>query len=161
MAKIISSDVKSQTVGSYYPFWRIILMSAISGIGLVLLMFLINSFIFRPIACNLSIDAVACANSAVITGNIATIIIAIVGIYIMVRLKLARPLIVAAATAITLWGLMQWMSGLSVIEMICWSVLLYVLAYTLFSWLARIIKIGPALILMSIAVIVVRVVAAL
>lgn len=75
----------------------------------------------------------------------------------MVRLRLAQPLIIAVVSAATLWGLADWTDGLSASEIVIWSMLLYVLAYALYSWVARYTKPMPVLATILIIVVIARI----
>ena len=96
-----------------------------------------------------------------ISGDIITIIVATLGIVVMLRLHMAQPLIIAVATGASLWGISGWTSGLVWWETVAWIVLLYGLAYVLFSWVARYARALPVLITMVFVIIVVRITSAL
>ena len=76
----------------------------------------------------------------------------------MLNLHMARPLLVATASTISLWGLAQLTSGLGWLEIILWSVLLYCLAYTLYSWISRYKQTLPVLIAIIIIVVSLRII---
>jgi len=141
MAKIIKWDTESQTIGTSYSFWRIALFGALLGVIYWGLTVLINRFI----------------DSISISGNIASILVATLGIILMLRFRMAQPLIVAVAAGASLWGLSQWTNGLGWIEIIAWSALLYGLVYTLFSWIARYARVVPVLIAIILIIIILRI----
>ena len=141
MAKIIESDALPQTISSSYSWWQNASLGIFLGViywGLVLL---IGNYV----------------SSKDISSNIATIITATMGIVFMLRLQMAQPLIINVASALSLWGLLSWLSGLNAIETVGWMLLLYGLCYVLFSWLARIVRVTPLIIMVIIAVIAIRV----
>lgn len=137
MAKVIKTEVESRAIGTSYLLWQITLVGAVLGVIYWGLAAMIESYIINPIFCRSVSNATTCFNSTSISGDIATILVATIGIAIILRLYMARPLIIAVAVGVSLWGLSQWTSGLSWGESIAWSVLLYSLAYSLFSWIAR------------------------
>lgn len=143
MAKIIRADVESQLISSGFSVWKTVIIGVILGLGFLLFTTLIKTYII---------------DLASTSGNIATILVAILSIGIMIRFRLAHPLIISVATGVTLWGLMQWMSGLSVVEMMVWSGLIYALAYTLFSWIMRYSRVLPSIAIIMIVIIVERLV---
>jgi hypothetical protein len=147
MAKVINSDVDSQIISPNYSFWKVIFTGALLGLLFCLLSMAIKKYFVSSVFCKSAADAYICANSINISGNIATIIIAIVSIITMVKLRMVQPLIVSVAAAATLWELTLWSTGLSVAEAIVWSMLTYVLAYVLFSWVARLMRIFPVIII--------------
>jgi hypothetical protein len=158
MAKVIKSDVQSRVISDYYPIGKIILIGVASGLVFWLFTMLIQKYIIDPAFCHSAADTLTCLNSLSISGNIAMIIVAIIGTIVMVLSRMIQPLIMAVTTAATIWGLAWWTGGLSTIEIIIWSVLTYTLAYILYSWIARYNRTGLALILALIVIMVVRIV---
>ena len=72
-----------------------------------------------------------------------------------------QTLIINLAAAATLWGLAEWTNGLGWLEVVIWSVMLYGLAYVVFSWVARFTKATPVVISVIIIIIAARTAAAL
>lgn len=140
MAKILSKDIQSSNVSSYFPLMQIIIVGMILG----LLFWAFNVFIGRYVS------------SPEMSGNISTVIVATIGLAVMAAMRAARPIIIVIASAVTLWGLATWTSGLSLGEVIAWDVLLYSLAYVVFSWVSRYLKIVPVLIFAIIIVAIAR-----
>jgi len=159
MAKIIKSDGQSQVSANYYSVWKIVLIGALLGFGFWALTFLIDKFIINPTLCRSTSTSLNCINSIIVSGNIATVLIAITGTIIMILSRMAQPLIIAITTAATLWGLAQWTSGLSIIEAVIWSIITYVLAYVLYSWITRYDRVFPVLVAILLIVSIVRIVA--
>jgi len=141
MAKVIKSDVESQTISTSYSLWQNALVGVLLGIIYWFLMTLIGYYI----------------KSTNISGDIITIIVAILGTVVMLRLHMAQPLIIAVATGASLWGISGWTSGLVWWETVAWIVLLYGLDYVFFSWVARYARALPVLITMIFVIIVVRI----
>lgn len=159
MAKIIKSDVESQIINNSYSVWKVILIGALMGLAFWVITVLIDKFIISPALCRTTSDSLSCVDSILVSGNIATILIAVIGTIAMILLQMAQPLIVTVTTAAALWGLAQWTSGLSIVEIIIWSVVTYVLAYLLFSWITRYDRILPVSITILLIVAIVRIVA--
>lgn len=141
MAKIVESNVQSQTFNSAYSVWRIVVTGAVLGVLYWGLTLLVGMFI----------DSIA------IAGNIATILTATIGLIAMVSMRMTRPLIVTLASAVALWGLAQLTDGLVWSEVIAWNILLYAISYTLFSWIARYARVAPVLIVIMTIVALVRI----
>jgi hypothetical protein len=161
MAKIIATNTESQAVRSSYSWWKVALIGVILGVIYYYLTLVLNHYVISPVACRSVLNASACLNSDGMSGDMATILVAAIGIVIMLCFHMTRPLIVAVASGVALWGLARWTDGLSWVEIIAWSALLYGLAYSLFSWLARYVKIVPVLIAMTVIVITMRVIVTL
>ena len=115
MARIIKWDTEPQTISASYSLWQ----TALVGVVLGMVYWGLTAFIGRFV------------DSTNISGDIATILIATIGI-------------------ILAWG-----------EVAAWSALLYGLAYILFSWIARYARIVPVLITIVVIVIVLRITIAL
>lgn len=157
MAKIIKSEVESRVLSSSYNLWQVILVGASSGLLYWFFTVFIGKNIIGPFFCNNTSSNFTCMNSVSVSGNIASIIIAIASILIMLRFRLSRPLVVAVAVAAALWGLSSWTIGLSVSEIILWDVITYVLAYFLFSWIARYMKTILVLAITFVVILMVRI----
>jgi hypothetical protein len=156
MAKVIETDIESRAIGASYSLWQIALVGVALGALYWCLTALIEHYIIDPIFCRSISNALTCLNSTSISGDIATILVAAVGITVILRLYMARPLIIAVAVGASLWGLAMWTDGLVWGEAIGWSMLLYGLAYILFSWVARYARVIPALVVTILIIVAVR-----
>lgn len=120
---------------------RLSIKVALTGaiIGLVAWGFtiLLERFVLTSLFCS-DPSAAACTNVTTYAGNIAAVIMAIIGVVVLVRLSVFRPLLIVLGAAISLWGLAAWLSGLSMVEQLAWSVVLYGLLYSLYAWIARV-----------------------
>lgn len=143
MAKVIKSDTEPQSINSSYSLWRVTLVGVVLGT----IFWILSSFLGNYI------------QPTETAGNIATILVATLGIMIMLRYHMAQSVVIAVATGVTLWGLAQLTRGLTWFEAVVWSVFLYGLAYALYSWMARYIKPVPILAAMLIIAVAARVVA--
>ena len=144
MAKIISSSTDLQAPGVVYSVWKI----ALTGAALGAIFWGLTSFLVGFL-------------SLAVAGDIATILVLIAGVGLMIFLRMPQPLITALASAASLWGLATWSDGLGWAEVLAWGVGLYCLAYILFSWAARYVKIVPAVAAILVIVIIARIVVSL
>ncbi len=145
MAEIIDRNVESQPVSRSYYIWRIALLGAVLGV----LYWFFTEIVLRLIS------------SVGVAGGVASILVATIGIIIMLNLFTARPLLISLACAVSLWGLAQLTAGLLWFEIIAWNVIIYGLAYLLFSWVARYKRVMPALIAVIVIVVIVRIISVL
>lgn len=145
MAEIIVENDELNPTFVPYSVWRVCLI----GVTLGFLYWGLTSVI------NLA------TNSISIAGDITTVIIATFAILLMVRLRMAQPLIIAVSSGLALWGLAGWTSGLPTYEVVIWSILLYGLSYTLFSWITKINQVVPVLSLVALSIIAVRIILSL
>lgn len=158
MAKLILDDSQPRAVSLSYSWWMMALIGAGLGVLYWGLTLLVGQFIIDPIFCRDAANASTCTSSVEISGNIAGILVATIGLGVLVRLGVLRPLIVAVATAATLWGLAGLTDGLGWAEVAAWSAVLYALCYVLFSWISRYARSVPVLIAAIVIVIIARIV---
>lgn len=135
-------------------FVRVALLGAALGLAAWVLTYLLERFVLSSLVCGGEV----CAQGTVFAGNIAGVIIAIVGVAALVRMAVYRPLLIALSAIISLWGLAAWLGGLSILESVGWTVLLYALAYSAYTWIARIRNVPIMLILVAVLVIASRVI---
>jgi len=115
----------------------------IIGIGLVVGLaywvttVLLTRYVVEPLACRDIATAASCVGAIGIAGKIATVLLATLSLLVMIRVSLFRPIIIAVATAVVLWNLSVYTTGLFWAEALAWSIVLYGLSYALFGWIAR------------------------
>lgn len=141
-----------------------LLQVALLGIGLGvaswLLTLLIRQIIFVPLFCGDPSNSM-CVGATGSAGVIALIATAIAGLLGLVRLGVYRPLLVALAAAVMLWGMSVWLGGLYWFEALAWSIVLYALSYVVFTWLVRPRNFGVAAVLVVVVVLLARIAATL
>lgn len=154
MAQLITNN-DDQLVNGFFAV-KTLSVAIVSGLLFWLLSIVIKDYIINPVYCNSEINSLTCSNSVIISGDISSILVAVVGIVVMVKKKMHQPLIISLATMISLWGLYGFVSELSYVESIGWILLCYILAYLLFSWIAKEDRVWMVLILVAISLFVVR-----
>ncbi len=158
MATIITGDEKDYTsASSPYSLWLIALVGSALGALYWCLTAITEKYLIDPIFCKTTSEIATCMQSTAISGDVATILVAAIGIVVMVSLKMVRPLIIALSSGAVLWGLASMSSGLAWGEVIIWNIALYCLAYILFSWIARYSRIRNVLVTMLIIIVVARI----
>lgn len=117
-----------------------LLQVALLGAGLGILSWiltqLIRQIVFVPLFCGDPANSM-CVGATGSAGVIALIATTIAGLLGLVRLGVYRPLLVALASAVSLWGIAIWIGNLLWFEAIAWSIVLYVVSYVVFTWLVR------------------------
>jgi hypothetical protein len=114
----------------------IILLGAVVGLIVWGLSIVLDTYVLSAILCK-GTETLRCAGTSQYAEAAATIIGAGVGLFFLVRLQVFRPLLVVLAATISLWGIV----GLA--DLLPWygigisAVLLYALAYGVFTWVAR------------------------
>jgi len=91
------------------------------------------------VACRDLSNAATCVDAYGVAGSIATIIVAIIGVFMLIRTLHPRPIVIAVAAAAVLWVLGHYVSGLAWYESVLWAVVLYAATYVLFGMIARIV----------------------
>jgi hypothetical protein len=161
MVQVVQEDRYPQAVSMSFSWWQIALTGAAVGALYFIMTYLVGHFLIEPLYCGSNLNVVNCSNSTSISGNIATIIIAAVGLGIMVSLRVVRPIIVAVATGLLLWGLSVWTAGLGWGEIVAWCALLYGLSYVTFAWICRYNQTMPIIIISILVSVVARIVISL
>ena len=156
MAQVIIED--QAVINRTWMTWgRTIAIGA--GLGLIfwLLTLLIGRYIVEPLTCRTIVDATMCTDATPLAGKIATILVAVIGVITMVRLRIARPIIITIATAALLWNLASWTLGLFWLESIVWSVFLYALCFALFAWITRHVTLWVTIVISLLIVLIIRI----
>ena len=156
MAQVIITDQEA-LAASWRAWVRAIVIGAIVGVVFWILTLLIERYIIDPLVCSKAVNATLCAGSLPLAGTISTILAGVVGIVLMVRGAVARPIIIAVATAALLWDLAAWTEGLFWLESFAWSVALYALVFALFAWITRHSLLWVTIVLSVLIVVIIRI----
>ena len=117
---------------------------------------LIGTYVFHPLMCR-EASMSTCGSVSQYSEILGTIIASGAGLFGLVRLQVFRPLLVALASAISLWGLI----GYTVVLFPWYGVLLsaallYTVSYMAFMWISRIRLFGLAIVFLLALVIGIR-----
>lgn len=135
----------------------------IIGIGLLVglaywvVTVLLTRYVVEPLACRDIATAASCVGATGIAGNIATVLLATLSLLVMIRVSLFRPIIIAVASAVVLWSLSVYTTGLFWAEALAWSIVLYGLSYALFGWIARQMNLVLAMIVAVVVAVMIRI----
>jgi len=155
MAKVIT-DERVVVVKPWWARVRIVFIGAVLGLIWWVLTTLLRVYVIEPIACRDLANAATCVDGSGVAGSIATIIVAIIGAFVLVRTLQPRPIIIAVASAAVLWVLGQYLSGLAWYESLLWAVVLYAVTYVLFGLTARIVWFPGAVIAAVVTAVAIR-----
>lgn len=144
MAKLVHDDMYPHAVRTRFAWLGLFGVGIGIGSLYILLAYVVHSFLLEPLYCGKTLDAVACQSSMENAGNIASIILFVLGALVLALLRIRYALVVALATTITLWGLSGWVQGLLWYEMWGIGILLYALSYSVYAWImqARTLLVG-------------------
>lgn len=130
-----------------------------AGVGLLTwgLALLFDAYIFKTLFCH-DPASLQCVSSFQYASAFANIVAAGVGVFSLVKLQVFRPLLIGICVVVSLWGLGNMLTQvsrpLSALALIGVSML----AYVLFTWVARIRSFGMSLITMVVLIVIVRLV---
>ncbi len=153
MAQVIVEDreIIAVTIQSWV---RVIGLGAGVGLAIWVLTSLLGRYAFGPL---LGADA----NIFIVAGKVSAVLVATCAVLGMVRLGVARPIVIAVAAAALLWDLSVWTQGMFWLEAVAWSILLYAATYALFGWIARQGSTLLAILITILVVVVIRIALAL
>lgn len=157
MVQVIQQETQPLAISVSYVWWKVGLTGVVVGVLWWLLSYIGLHLIIDPFLCKSSVDVSACSDPIGLASNIATILAGSIGLGVIIRQRIFRPIIVALASAVTLWGLGAWVDGLSIREIIAWSALLYGLAYLLYSWISRYALSVPVMLAVACVIIITRI----
>lgn len=137
MVKVVQSE-QSVAVESLWAKLRIVYIGLFIGVIWWLVTFVLNNYVVEPSACRDLSSATICMNSYGVSGSIASILVAILGIFSLIMARQPRPIIIATSSLVVLWNLGMILDGL-----VWWYVLLaasflYIATYALFALISRV-----------------------
>lgn len=136
----------------------IVALSVGASVGLFgwLLTLGIHNWVLSPIFCRSTDTAAVCTNSDLTSWIVAYSLLSIVGLFMLIRANIFRPLLVVLAALVTLWAVGLWFISAAWWVGLLWQTGLFALAYALYTWLASIEKFVIASLLIVIIVVLMR-----
>ena len=129
---------------------------ALVGVFTLALGFMLQKYVFTPIGCQAGSSFIQCTNAGAISHNVALLFGAILGLTLLVRNGIFRPLLAVLAVVASLWGVA---ASVTTGNWLIWTVLmtlLFGLMYSLFVWLTQPRRFWLAALLVILAVIILR-----
>ena len=131
-------EIVEQTIPmSYRDLLSVGILGAAVGLVTWVVGYLLNRYVFDAFFCQ-NAESSQCAYADDYAAAVALVLGSVAALVGLIRLRVYRPLLIVLASAFSLWGLLQiswgmaWYAGLIV------AVLLSLLAYGLYAWVARI-----------------------
>ncbi len=155
MAKV----VQSQQQVIVEPWWvkgQIIYIGLGMGLLWWLLTAILRQYVIEPLACRDLSSAASCVNAIGISGNIAAVLVAVLGTWLLIRYLQPRPIIITVATLVLLWDLSSLVNGMAWWATLLAALFFYAASYGLFSMVARIRWLAWALTLAAVIVVGIR-----
>ena len=148
MAKIIevSDPHAAWATMSVTAVTRIFLYGLLVGLVSFALYVGLDRFVFEPILCRESTALARCESKDEFAAGTAIVLGALLGLFLLVRERVYRPILAIIGVVIALWGIFTLVGSLPVVLAAVVATLLFALAYVLFSWLVQ-----PTSLLVSLA----------
>lgn len=139
----------------YQQLLRVVLVGALVGLVTWGLAHILDTYVFKGIICQGS-ATMKCESSFNYASSSAMIVAAALGALALAKLQVFRSLLAVIATTVGLWGLVVMVEELSWQVAVLLSVLLFAVAYSVFTWVARIRSFLMTLISMGVLVVATR-----
>lgn len=136
--------------------YTVLAIGAFVGVLGWLLMLGINNWVLEPVFCRSADMQSVCSNSGLTSWIIAYILVNIVGLFMLIRAGIFRPLLVVLAAFATLWVVTLWFIAGPWWVGLLWSMGLFAVAYALYTWLASLQSFLLSSILTIVAVVLMR-----
>lgn len=161
MAQVVFDERYPHAVSQVFSWWRIAIIGAALGALYVVLAGIIRMWIVEPLFCGQNLNVSACINASDSAGNIANLLVFGAGLFALIRLGVLRPLLVALAAAVSVWGLGGWLDGVGWVETLVWTMLAFSVSYVTYAWLSRYIVTFWAILIVVVVVASMRILLAL
>jgi hypothetical protein len=116
---------------------NIFLYGLLVGVVTFALYLLLERYVFEPILCRESASLARCDSREPIASGAAILLTSMLGLVLLVRERVYRPILAIIGVAISLWGVFALVAGLPIVLAAIVSVILFAVAYVLFSWLVQ------------------------
>lgn len=116
---------------------NIFLYGLLVGVVTFALYLVLERWVFEPILCRESAALARCESKDSFASGVAIVLASMGGLVLLVRERVYRPILAIIGVAISLWGIFGLVAGLSVVLAAGVSVILFGVAYVLFSWLVQ------------------------
>lgn|GEM_PF-5153231 len=136
--------------------YTVLAVGAFVGVLGWLLTLGIHNWVLEPVFCRSADTQSVCSNSGLTAWIIAYILVGIVGLFMLIRANIFRPLLVVLAAFATLWTVTLWFIADAWWVGLLWSMGLFAVAYALYTWLASLQKFFVSIALIVVVVILMR-----
>lgn len=139
VAKVIDSyDPRSSWTTIQLPtVLRIFVSGLIVGLATYVVYILLERFVFTPILCGDSASNLRCDAKDNFANGIAVLIGSMLGIVLLVRERVYRPMLAVLGVAASLWTVTLLTAAMPIVFAALLTVLVFGASYVLFSWLVQ------------------------
>lgn len=139
MAKIIEAvdPHAAWTTMSVSTVTRIFVYGLLVGLLSFALYVGLDKFIFEPVLCRETAALTRCEAKDGFAAGTAIVLGSLLGLFLLVRERVYRPILAIIGIVIGLWGLFALVGSLPIILAVVVAVLMFGIAYVLFAWLVQ------------------------
>lgn len=149
-----TTDTRAIISMTIRQFVWVVVAGAAVGVAAWLFGRVLSAWLFTPLFCR---TGSSICSQAPQYANVGALILATgLGVFLLVRAQVYRPLLIGLAAALTLWGVLDMVHPLAWYQGMFIMALLFALAYGAFTWLARIRAFLVAVIISVVVLIIVR-----
>jgi hypothetical protein len=116
---------------------NIFLYGLLVGVVTFALYLVLERFVFEPILCRESAALARCESKESIASGAAIVLASMLGLVLLVRERVYRPILAIIGVAVSLWGVFALVAGLPIVLAAVVSIILFSVSYVLFSWLVQ------------------------
>lgn len=153
---------RTKTTVNELSLQRTLIRPLVIGLGVGLLGYLLTlacKYLFIDnVFCRSADTQSICADGWSIAWISAHVLVGLGSIFVLVRANVFRPLLVAIATFVALWGIGAWVVLLAWPLALFWEAVLFGVAYALFAWLSSLTRFSFSFVLVIAMVILIRLV---
>jgi hypothetical protein len=100
---------------------------------------ILNQYVIGPVACQTETSMIKCDQTLLVSSGVASLLAGIVGLALLVRQRIVRPLLVVLAVGVTQWGIgSTWLAGLPWYFTALLIMLVTALFYAVFVWFTQV-----------------------
>lgn len=157
MVKVINDSVSTVRFSAWNEEVSGLVSGALVGVVTWLLTYGLSQYVVGQIACQAGSSIISCDSAISVSATIALIIASVVGLILLVRRRVFRPLLVVLAAAVTLWGLnASWLAERNIVDFSL-TIIVAALVYAVFAWFAKIRQFWLSLSVLTIIIVIFRV----
>lgn len=97
----------------------------------------LDRFVFEPVLCRENAALARCESKDEFAAGAAIVLGSLLGLFLLVRERVYRPILAIIGIAISLWGVFGLVGVLPILLAACVATILFGLAYVVFSWLVQ------------------------
>jgi len=134
---------------------QVVVFGAVAGLFVWGLTYVLETYVLKSLLCQVT-QVSPCEVAVQYSEAVATIVGGAIGLLVLVKIQVFRPLLVVIATVISLWGLVGVLSELPWYIVGLSSAGMYLLGYLLFTWVTRLRLFWLVIVLLLVLIVTMR-----